>query len=176
MAALQIFAEYFYIGLFSVGGGLATIPFLYALAERVPWLTAELVGNIQAVAQSAPGAVGVNMAAQAGYYGAGVPGAAAAVLGLITPSVIIIALIARAYQAFRTNKTVNAVFTGMRPAATGLLAAAGFAAIRTSLWTTTLQWKQAIILAAFIFAVMFWKKHPIVYIAAGAVIGIALKL
>ncbi|MDR1955936.1 MAG: chromate transporter, partial [Treponema sp.] len=88
MNLLLLFVEFFKIGCFSVGGGLATLPFLYQLADTVQWLDPEMVGNMQAVAQSLPGAIGVNMAAYTGFLAMGIPGAVVAVLGLVSPSII----------------------------------------------------------------------------------------
>ncbi|MDR1352307.1 MAG: chromate transporter, partial [Treponema sp.] len=117
MNLLVIFAEFFKIGLFAVGGGLATLPFIYKLSDTAPWLDANTIPDMLAVAQSSPGAVGVNLAVYAGYRAAGIPGGAAAALGIVAPSVIIICVIAGMLQAFKENKVVQAVFTGLRPAA-----------------------------------------------------------
>ncbi|MDR2797740.1 MAG: chromate transporter, partial [Treponema sp.] len=130
MTLWWLFAEFLKIGVFSIGGGLATLPFLYQLADTYEWISPELIGNIQAVAQSLPGAIGVNMAAYTGFLCAGIPGAAVAVLGLVSPSIIVIIIIARMLQAFKENQVVIAVFSGLRPAAGGLLCAAGFGALK----------------------------------------------
>jgi chromate transporter len=180
---LRIFAEYCYIGFFSVGGGLATLPFIYRLADKYDWLSPEMVGNIQAVAQSAPGAVGVNMAAQVGFYGAGIGGAFLAALGLVSPSIIVILIVARMFRAFRQNPLVNALFSGLRPASLALLAAAGFGAIKGSLWALTggawytwLKWRETLIFVLFFLLISRSRKHLVVYIAAAGLAGIVLGL
>jgi chromate transporter len=180
---LLLYAEFFKIGLFSVGGGLATLPFLYQMADKYEWLTGENVADFLAIAQSSPGAIGVNMAAQTGFRCAGLPGAILAALGLISPAIIIITIIARMLLAFKENKTLVSVFSGLRPAAAGLLAAACFGALKISLYNGAASaWHEIIRLREFaIFVVLFllvfrFKGHPVIYIAIGAAVGIALGL
>ncbi|GHV88381.1 chromate transporter [Spirochaetia bacterium] len=181
MTYLILFAEFFKIGLFAIGGGLATLPFLYRLAGAYPWLTQEMIPDMLAVAQSSPGAIGVNMAIYTGFRCAGIPGGIIAALGLVTPSVIIIIVVARMLRAFKENVTVQAVFSGLRPAAAGLLAAAGFSAISLSLynpaasiWYQQLRWREALLFAILFLFIRRFKVHPIVYIAAAGGVGIAL--
>jgi chromate transporter len=182
---LIIYAEFCKIGLFAVGGGLATLPFLFAMVGKYDWLplTNEKIGDFLAIAQSSPGAVGVNMSAEIGFLGGGVPGAFLAPLGLITPAIIIIVIVARILTAFKENKIVAAVFSGLRPAAAGLLAAAGFAAWKLSLyndaanaWYELVKWREAILFAAFFFLIRKFKKNPVLYIAAAGAVGVVLKM
>ncbi|MDR2662437.1 MAG: chromate transporter [Treponema sp.] len=183
MNLFPVYAEFFKIGAFSVGGGLATLPFLYDIASRYDWISPAEIGNFLAVAQSSPGAVGVNMAAQTGYLAGGIPGAILAPLGLITPAIIAILIVARIFTAFKENAAVQAVFGGLRPAAAGLIAAAGFGVIRLSLyagipgaWYEGFRWKEVGLFAALFILVWKCKKHPILYIAAAGIAGIALGL
>jgi chromate transporter len=190
MKLLYLFITFFRIGLFAVGGGLATLPFLFELADNAvevdgaaSWLTREMIGNMLAVAQSSPGAIGANLSAYTGLRYAGIGGGYAAVLGLITPSIIIIIIVARMLKAFKENAVVESLFSGFRPAAAGLLSAAGFGAIALSLWNAAapvwylfIRWKEALIFAVIFFLIFKFKKHPIIYIAAAGVIGIVLKL
>jgi chromate transporter len=182
-----LYVEFFKIGIFSVGGGLATLPFLYELAGKYEWLTREQVADFLAIAQSAPGAIGVNMAAQTGFQGGGIPGALLAALGLISPAIIVIAVIARVFKAFKENKTVERIFSGLRPAASGLLAAAGFGALKLSLynsggsiWYEMIRWREGIILAILFLGVFKFRDkkyfHPVICIAAGAAAGVLLGL
>ncbi|MDR2767587.1 MAG: chromate transporter [Treponema sp.] len=180
---LVIFAAFFKIGIYSIGGGLATLPFLFELAEQYSWLSPEKIGDFLAIAQSSPGATGVNMAAQTGYLWAGPAGSVAAAMGLITPSIIVIIIVARMLAAFKKNKIVAAVFTGLRPAAAGLLAAAGFGVWKLALyvrdaaaWYDSIRWRELFIFAAFFILVWKFKKHPILYVAAAGALGIALGL
>ena len=191
MIYLRLFWEFFKVGLFSVGGGLATLPFLYSLGAKTGWFSTADVANMLAVSESTPGPIGVNMATYAGFDCAGVLGGVVATLGLVTPSVIVIVLIAMALQAFRTNKYVDAAFYTLHPASTGLIAAAGwsvFALVLVNLdayrasyqLADLLQWKNLILFA------VIWvltnlvkpqkKLHPVVFLALAAVVGIVFRL
>jgi chromate transporter len=191
MILLRLFWEFFQIGLFSVGGGLATLPFLYNLGARSGWFTAEQVADMLAVSESTPGPIGVNMATYVGFTSAGVPGSIIATLGLITPSIIIILLVAAAMKAFRNNRYVEAAFYTLRPASTGLITAAGWSVIMlvlvntelykaTGVLTNLFRWKNVILF------LVIWtltnlvkpvkKLHPIVFIALAAVCGVVFKL
>ena len=134
MILLRLFYEFFKTGLFSVGGGMATIPFLQHMGEATGWFTNQELTTMIAVSESTPGPMGVNMATYVGFHiGStsgmgglgGIVGAVVATLGLITPSIIVILIIAGFLQKFRHSRTVEAVFSGLRPASTALIAAAG---------------------------------------------------
>jgi chromate transporter len=183
MNLLYLFATFFRIGLFAVGGGLATLPFLFEIADNVDWLSREAIGNMLAVAQSAPGAIGANLASYTGFTYTGPAGAYAAVLGLIAPSLIIIIIVARMLEAFKENLIVKSLFTALRPAAAGLLSAAGFGAIVLAIWNAaalhwyeSFKWKECLLLGVLFFLIIKFKKHPILYIAVAGVAGVILKL
>lgn len=190
MSLLLLYFEFFKLGLFAVGGGLATLPFLFHMTQdhftfiqKTGWLTSEQVGNFLAIAQCSPGAIGVNVAAQTGYQYGGPAGGILASLGLISPAIIIIAAIAKVLQSLRENKITSAVFSGLRPAAAGLLCAAGFNALKLALynpesktWYTFLLWKESIVCAVIFLLLAKFRKHPVIYIAAGAAAGILLGL
>jgi chromate transporter len=177
-----LFAEFFKIGLFAIGGGLATLPFIYRLADTALWLDAHMIPDMLAVAQSSPGAMGVNLAIYTGYRAAGIPGCVAAALGLVTPSIIIICIVAGMLRTFRENRVVQAVFTGLRPATAGLLCAACIPVLRISLWNSdaVLWYEHLRIGQSALFVVLFilihkFKAHPVVYIAAAGVLGVVFK-
>ncbi|MDR0376774.1 MAG: chromate transporter [Spirochaetaceae bacterium] len=172
MIFLILFGEFFKIGLFSIGGGLATLPFLYKLAEVYPWLQAETIPDIVAAAQFSPGAIGVNISLYVGFRCAGPAGGLAAALGLIAPSIIIIIITARMLTSFKKNRTVAAVFSGLRPAAAGLLAAVTYTLLRASLWKGLPQWRECVLFAVLFIAIRRFKQHPIIYIAAAGAAGI----
>lgn len=181
MMLLQLYLEFFRTGLFSVGGGLATIPFLRDMAARTGWFTDEMLTTMIAVSESTPGPIGANMATYVGFTTKGVVGAVAAVLGLLTPSIVIIILVARFLQKFRQSKTVDAVFYGLRPASAALIASAGLGVAAKVLLRAdlTIHW-AAVLLAAAVFVCVKWtplkKLHPIVFIALSAVIGVVFRL
>jgi chromate transporter len=190
MNLLLMYAEFFKVGVFAVGGGLATLPFLFQMAEgrftfigQAGWLSHEMIGNFLAIAQCAPGAVGVNVAAQTGFRYLGIAGGALAALGLISPAIIIITIVARVLKSFKENKIAVSVFTGLRPAALGLLCAAGLGVWKLALYNSEgvqlfemLRWRECIVLAAIFLLVFKFKRHPVIYIALGAIAGVALGL
>ncbi len=182
MICLKLFYEFFKTGLFAIGGGLATLPFLSDMGERTGWFTQAQLADMLAVSESTPGPVGVNMATYVGFESAGVPGAVIATLGLVTPSIIVILIVASFLKAFRTNKYVDAAFYGLRPASTAMVASAGIGVVLLSLVNTAgvglaiFRWKE-IALAAVILVLTRWvpatkKLHPIVFIGAAAVVGV----
>lgn len=177
MILLRLFFEFFKVGLFSVGGGLATIPFLQHMGMTTGWFTTAELTNMIAVSESTPGPMGVNMASFVGFTLAGPVGCVIATLGLITPSIIVILMIARFLQQFRCNRRVEAVFYGLRPASTALITAALVTVARLALFSP-LNWK-AIALAVIIFVCMrlkvFRKLHPAVFIGISAVVGIVFS-
>lgn len=192
MRFVQLFFEFFRAGLFAVGGGLATIPFLTDIGERTGWFTAADLTNMIAVSESTPGPIGVNMATYVGYTVGGVPGSVIATLGLIAPSVLIILAVGALLNRFRSNPAVEAVFYGLRPASTGLIAAAGWGVVCIALLTPT--WRVSgqiltmtmdanwlcLLLALAVLAGTrlpgLKKLHPVVWIALSAAVGVILGL
>jgi chromate transporter len=186
------------IGLFSIGGGLATLPFIFELADHAgtswifegwDWLNREMVGNVLAIAQSLPGPGGINFGAYLGFhYGVAngfnpVLGASLCAVGLVIPCVIIICIIARAMKAFQESPIVKSLFQGFRPAAAGLLSSAGLGAIMVSLWNRNaavwygyVNWLPLGIFIVLFVLIHRIKLHPIVFIAAAGVLGVVLGL
>lgn len=186
MIYLRLFLEFFKVGLFSVGGGLATIPFLQDLGVRTGWFTSADLADMIAVSESTPGPMGVNMSTYVGYTCGGVPGAVVGVLGLVTPSIIVILIVAGFLKKFRDSRLVDAVFSGLRPASTALITSAGLGVAAIALFqtgtagTAYTPYLPAILIAAAVFVCMRLPKlktlHPILYIAAAAVLGIVFQL
>ena len=187
MILLQLFWEFFKTGLFAIGGGLATVPFLQDISAKTGWYTAGQLADMIAVSESTPGPMGVNMATYVGFTAGGIPGAVVATLGLVTPSVIIILLIARVLKAFRQNQYVDAAFYGLRPCSVGLIAAAGVLVLKLALFNTELyqasgvltdlfNFKAIILAVVLLICTRYGNKlkslHPIVFIAASALIGV----
>lgn len=188
MIYLQLFWEFFKTGLFAVGGGMATLPFLSDIAESTGWYTQAQLMDMLAVSESTPGPIGINMATYVGFTVAGIPGALIATLGEITPCVGVILIVAMVLKNFRHNRYVESAFYGLRPASSGLIAAAGIGVVTEVLihpamltagdLSAAFDW-PGIILAAVLLVLTNWVKptqklHPIVFIAASAVIGVAL--
>ena len=198
MVFLLLFLEFFKTGLFAIGGGMATLPFLNELANKYPWFTVDDLSDMIAVSESTPGPIGVNMATYAGYTTGfnelgvlgGILGGFVATLGLVTPSVIIILIVAKILEKFQDSKLVKDAFYTLRPAVTALIAVAGISIINVSLlnWNVYNTSGNIIdlfnIVAIIMFLVilcmqLFLKKvklHPIVYIVAAAIVGIIFKM
>ncbi len=190
MIWLQLFWEFFKTGLFAVGGGMATVPFLSEMAQRTGWFTQEMLADMIAVGESTPGPIGVNTATYVGYTVAGVPGGIVATLGLVLPSFLIILAVAAFLKTFRTNKYVERVFYGIRPASVAMIAAALVALMRICLvradaYAATgripdlLDWRGlalfAVVWVLSNFVKQTKKLHPIVFIGFSALVGIVFR-
>ena len=184
MIYLILAYEFFKIGLFSIGGGMATLPFLMDLTNKYDWFTASELTNMVAISESTPGPVGINMATYAGYNAAGVPGAIVATLALIAPALIIIVLIAKFLENFSENNNVKAAFYGIRPAVAALIGYAVWELLKIAIVSVTDGNVQVNVINVSVCAVTFallqvkklGKLHPLVWIAAGACVGIALRM
>jgi len=186
MIYLKLFTVYFRIGLFSIGGGLATLPFLQEIVHKYGWITTEELLNMIAISESTPGPIGINTATFVGYNTAGVLGGLIATLGLVAPSIIIIAIIAHYFSRFSEEHLVKSAFYGIRPAVAGLIGAAGFEVARVALlneeaFTLTKRLGDLFDLkGVLLFILMFYlirkfNKHPISYIVLAAFIGIVFS-
>ena len=190
MIFLRLFYEFFKTGLFAFGGAIATVPFLSDMAERTGWFTQSLLADMLAVSESTPGPIGINTATYVGYTVAGIPGGIVATLGIVTPSIVIILIVSTVLKAFRENRYVQRGLYGIRPASMGLIAAAGLTVVRLCLLDTAayaesgvltdlLNWKAlALFVAVWILTNPVKKTkdlHPVVFIAAGAVLGIVVR-
>lgn len=167
-----LFFEFFKIGLFAVGGGLVTVPFLFDLAEQYPWFGVQELADMIAISESTPGPLGINMATFAGFKAAGVLGGIAATAGLVFPSVVIIVWISKLLDKFHDYPCVQNVLYGIRPAVVALILTAGWEIGRLAVS----DWLGGGLFAAFFLLIHFWKKSPIFYILLSAVAGIVLKL
>ena len=192
MILQRLFWEFFKTGLFSVGGGLATLPFIYNISDKTGWFTHQQIADMIAVAESTPGPIGVNMATYVGYHMFGIPGAILTTVSLVLPSFIIIVILAGIMDKYSENRIVKAVFAGLRPAAIGLIAAAGFSVFLIALFpgysgstvfdmsgiTALFSWKSLVLFALVMVATQLPKLkdlHPVAYIAIAAVVGIVFR-
>lgn len=182
MIYLLLFYEFFKIGLFTIGGGMAALPFLYDLAGRYDWFTAAEVTDMIAISQSTPGPIGINMATFVGYTTAGVAGSLLATAAVILPECIIVLAVARVLGRFKQNRLVEAGFYGIRPAVAALITVALVTVMQVTLvnWPAfwpglhfaAVDWRAVLLFAVALFAMLRWKKNPILYIVAGAVLGL----
>ena len=186
MVLLRLMFEFAKTGLFSVGGGLATLPFLYEISDKTGWFSHADIADMIAVSESTPGAIGINMSTYAGFTTAGILGGILASLALAFPSVVIILIIAKFLEKYRQNRLVDGAFYGLRAASIAMISAAGLNVAKVALINLPafqasgsvmdlLNFK-AIILAVLIFiGQKKLKWHPVVFIALSAVVGILLK-
>ena len=183
MTFLLLFIEFFKTGLFAIGGGLVTVPYLYEMANKYPWFTPQQLTDMIAISESTPGPIGVNMATYAGFNAGGIIGAIIATLGLIMPSIIIILIVARILAKFRENKFVNYAFYGIRPAVAGMILSAWFGLFKMCLineaYTGIADFfllKELIVFLCLVILNFKSKINPIFFIIIGAIVGIIFKL
>jgi len=186
MILLRLLLEFAKTGLFSVGGGLATLPFLYEMSNKTGWFSHADIADMIAVSESTPGAIGINMSTYAGFKTAGVPGSLIASLGLALPSVVIILIIARFLNRFRDSRLVEGAFYGLRPASIAMITAAGINVAKVALvnlpafqasgsLSDLFIWK-AIALGILIFiGQRKLKWSPVIFIALSAVVGVVFQ-
>lgn len=192
----RLFWEFFKTGLFAIGGGMATLPFLKEIGLSTGWYTATDLMNMLAVSESTPGPIGINMATYVGFTVAGIPGAIIATVGEVTPSIIVILIVAAMLARFRDSRLVSDALYGLRPASTGLIAAAcadvvlqvllcaestavSGALLKCFSWAGNISWKGCL-LAVLLLVLTNWVKptkkwHPIVFIGISALAGILFR-
>ena len=185
MILLRLYWEFFLIGLFSVGGGMATVPFLFDLSARTGWFTPEDLASMIAISEATPGPVGVNMATYVGSVTAGVPGGIIAPLGLVTPAFLTILLVAKVLMTVWQHPRVQGLFYALRPASVGLIAAACFTVCGVSLFTRTengvvFHWTSVALFAAMVVLMILPRLRDrvpaILYVALGAVCGVVFRM
>lgn len=187
MTLLLMFLEFFKTGLFAVGGGLATLPFLYNMADKYDWFTRSDLADMIAVSESTPGPIGINMATYAGFHTAGIVGALVTTTALVLPSLIVIMIVASFLRRFSESFYVKSAFYGLRPAVTGLIAAAAFEIYRITLlaiepflksrnFMQLFQWKNILLFVLLFVLNKKVKWHPVFIILIAAVVGIVFQL
>lgn len=167
MIYFKLFLEFFHIGLFSFGGGYATLPFLYHIADVQKWYTAKQLTDMIAVSSITPGPVGVNVATFAGFATSGILGSLVATTAVVLPSYVLVIIVSKLLEKFKENIYVQAAIYGLKPAGCGLLAAVG-----VGMFAENLSF-----LGFLLFGVLFYisftkKKDPLFYLAVSAVVGL----
>ncbi len=172
MIYLTLFYEFFLIGLFAIGGGATTIPFLFDLSKKYHWFSSQDVIDMVAVSESTPGPIGVNMATYAGYNTAGISGGVVATIGLVIPSIIIILIVAQLLKKYAGNENFNFLLKSLQPAVVALVLNATLHIAEVSLNSYL-----PFLIFAFILAFMrYYKAGSVFYIILAGVLGYALKL
>ena len=187
---LQLFWEFFKTGLFAIGGGMATLPFLYDISNKTGWFTHAQLADMVAVSESTPGPIGVNMASYVGFVTGGVGGADVATLGLIAPSILIVLIIAAFLKTFRDSKYVDGAFYGLRPASTALIASALVTVAKVAFFSSQnfgdltavlhgVEWKAVVLAAVLLLLTRYVPRvkswHPIVFIGLSAAVGVIFR-
>lgn len=183
---LQLAWAFIKIGLFAIGGGLATLPFIYQLSQDTGWVSYADISNMIAVAESTPGPIGINIATYVGYLTAHIPGAIIAPLALTLPSLIICVSISKMLDKVKSSPLVQSIFDSLRPASAGLIFATGLDLTLNTYWSqvpndlaawlTALNWPLLGLSAALLLIYKTSKCHPILLIVLAAVAGMVLKL
>lgn len=167
---IQLFLQFFHVGVFSFGGGYATLPFLYDIAEKFHWYTSKQLTDMLAISSITPGPVGVNVATFAGFTTKGILGALIATTAVILPSFIIVTIVSKVLDKFRTNRTVQGAIRGIKPAGCALLSAVGLKLI----FASNLNLLGTLILIAFISTSFIKKQDPLIYLGISAIAGLVL--
>ena len=188
MILIRLFFEFFKAGLFAIGGGMATLPFLYNISDKTGWFTYGQLADMVAISESTPGPMGVNMATYVGFHIKGILGGLAAPLSLVLPSVIIIIIISKILDRFKASAIVQNALYGLRAASTALIAAAGIGVAKIAFLHvgedgslafselfSIINWKAIVLSLAIWYGLVKWKKHPILYIVVAAVAGIVFQ-
>ncbi|MBQ7123964.1 MAG: chromate transporter [Oscillospiraceae bacterium] len=183
MIYIQLFLEFLKVGLFTVGGGLASLPFLEDIAENTGWFTTKQLADMVAISESTPGPIGINMATYVGFTAAGIPGALLASIGFIIPSIIIVSIVSRFLKKFSENKYVKGAFYGLRAVSVALICSALVSVLKISVINIPLFKETGaifdlismpgIILGAVCWFVLKKKNpHPVVILGISAAAGI----
>jgi len=183
MIYLLLFWEFLKIGFFTVGGGLATLPFLYELAGRYDWFTEAQVADMVAVAECTPGPLAINMATYAGVQAGGIPGGIIATLALALPSLLVSLLVCTVLARWAKGNSIQRIFAGIRPAVAGLISSIAISMVLLAILginslgqSIAFDYKALIFFLLLLPAVFLLKKHPILYVAVGAVVGILFRI
>ncbi|MGI6002854.1 MAG: chromate transporter [Lachnospiraceae bacterium] len=187
MIYLQLFWEFFKTGLFAIGGGLATLPFIYEMQAKTGWFTLDDISNMIAISESTPGPMGINMATFTGFTVAGIPGGIIAVLGLICPALVIIIIISNMLEKFKDSKYVAYAMYGLRAASAALITVAVLQVARVAflhydVFQETGKLADLFNPIAIVYGIILYfvykktDKHPILYICISAAVGILLQM
>lgn len=166
----QLFLQFFHVGVFSFGGGYATLPFLYDIADKFHWYSAKQLTDMLAISSITPGPVGVNVATFAGFTTAGILGSLVATTAIILPSYIIVTIVFKVIDKFRTNRNIKGAIRGLKPAGCALLSAVGI----KLLFTSNLHLLGTLILLGFLILSIKKKQEPLFYLGISALLGLII--
>ena len=171
--------EFFKIGLFTFGGGYASLPFLYEIIEKYNWFTNEQLTQLIAISGITPGPIGLNMATFAGFNTLGLKGALLASFALIVPMAIITSFVFKLYKKLSNNECMQSVMYILRPTSCALISAVGIRLFYDLVLKNSFNYAKfdlyALGLVAFLFILTFkLKRDPLIYILIACLIGIII--
>lgn len=182
MTLFELFRVFFFVGLFTIGGGLVAITLMYEPVVGAGFISPQEFYNMVAISESTPGPIGINMATYVGFKLFGVPGGIITTAGTVLPSLIVIVIIAKYFASFHTRPLVRSAFSGLRPAATGMIAVAAAKVYAITIVTPQaflsaplfgfVNMPQAVFFCAAAAALFAVKLHPLFIVLGGAVFGI----
>ena len=172
MIVLQLAYEFFRIGLFSFGGGYATLPFLYQISQQYSWYNLEELAQMTAVASITPGPVGINVATYAGLKTAGVLGALTATLSEMLPAFILVIIVAKLLKKFSDNFYVKAVIETLKPISCALLTSVAIGLLRPEIKDL----KSMSLLLILLLLSWKTKKDPLFYMLISMVVGVGIVI
>ena len=171
MIYLQLFFEFFKIGLFSFGGGYATIPFLYNISEVYGWYTVKELTDMIAVASVTPGPVGINVATYAGLKTAGILGSMAATISEMLPSFFLVIIVSKILNKFHQNFFVKSLLETLKPISCALLLSVTIGLLKPQITDI----KAMILLAALLILSRKTKKDPLFYMLIAGLTGAVIS-
>lgn len=183
MIYLELFLCFFQIGLFSIGGGYASMPLIQnQVVEINHWLTLSEFSDVITISQMTPGPIAINSATFVGIQIAGIPGALVATLGCILPSCSIVLLLAFLYYKYQNLSLIQGTLNGLRPAVVAMITGAGVSLFVLSAWngaTPSFDYKQIDFIAVIIFVIALfilrkWKPNPTMIMAGSGVLGVCI--
>ncbi|QIB27683.1 chromate transporter [Caloranaerobacter azorensis] len=171
MIYIKLFISFLKIGVFSFGGGYAMLPLIQEeVITKNGWINLKEFIDILAISQMTPGPIAINSATFLGYKIGGILGAVVSTLAVITPSLVIILLIAHFLRKFKESKYVDWFFKGLRPIIIGLIASAAILVAKN----TIIDIKSLIITLAIFYLVTYKKLHPILCIVIAGGLGVIM--
>ncbi len=189
MILVLLCMEFAKIGFFSLGGGYATLPFLYHMSEVYGWFSPLELSRMLAISSITPGPVGLNVATFAGFKTAGITGSLVATMSIMLPSFLMVVIISKMLKKFKDSPYLDSVMYALRPATAAMLAAVGvrlfkdaiirnidFSGINLLNLQNYLDLKGFLLLFILFLISLKIKKDPLIFLAYGAIAGILLHI
>lgn len=177
---IELFIAFFQIGLFTIGGGVASLPLIERIiVSQHQWLSFEQFSHLVVISEMTPGPIAVNASTFVGNQIAGLLGGLIATIGVIVPSFIIVIVFAKVYYKYRDLQAVNSVLNGLRPVIVGLVAYATFGIMMSALFNVqslnfeafNINGVKIVLLALYVYLLRKYKLSPILIITISGIAG-----